>query len=72
MPKKQFEDWINKKIKRKKRLEKLLSKKQIIALEKYNINLNNWLKNTGEPPAVLDTFKINAEDLPLAAGLLNV
>ena len=60
MPKKQFEDWINKKIKRKKRLEKLLSKKQIIALEKYNINFNNWLKNTGEPPAVLDTFKINS------------
>ena len=59
-PKKQFEDWINKKIKRKKRWEKLLSKKQIIALKKYNINFNNWLKNTGEPPAVLDTFKINS------------
>ena len=57
-PKKQFEDWINKKIKRKKKLEKLLSKKQIFALQKYNINFNNWLKNTGEPPAVLDTFKI--------------
>ncbi len=59
-PKKQFEDWINKKINRKKKLEKLLSKKQIFALQKYNINFNNWLKNSGEPPAVLDTFKINS------------
>jgi len=59
-PKKQFENWLNKKTKRKKRLEKLISSKQIIALKNYNINFNNWLKNTGEPPAILDTLKINS------------
>ena len=59
-PKEQFKAWLNKKINRKKRLGKFLSKKQFTALEKYSINFNNWLRNTGEPPAILDTIKINS------------
>lgn len=58
-PKKQFETWLNKKEKRKDRLEKWLSPKQVLAMENYAIKFNDWLKNNGEPPSVLDTIAIN-------------
>ena len=57
-PKGQFEAWINKKKKRKKRLDKWLSQKQVSALSDYAIKFNNWLKKTGEPPAVLSANEI--------------
>ena len=59
-PKKQFEFWLDKKEKRRNRLEKWLSPKQVLALENYGVKFNGWLKNTGEPPAILDTLKINS------------
>ena len=59
-PKKQFEFWLDKKEKRRNRLEKWLSPKQVLALENYGVKFNDWLKNTGEPPAILDTLKINS------------
>ena len=58
-PKKQFETWLNKKEKRKDRLEKWLSPKQVLAMENYAIKFNDWLKNNGEPPSILDTIAIN-------------
>lgn len=58
-PKKQFETWLNKKEKRKNRLEKWLSPKQVLAMENYAIKFNDWLKNNGEPPSILDTIAIN-------------
>ena len=58
-PQKKFEEWLAKKEKRKKRLEKWFSPKQLIALENYSVKFNEWLKNNGEPPAVLDTNAIN-------------
>jgi outer membrane translocation and assembly module TamA len=58
-PQKKFEEWLAKKEKRKKRLEKWFSPKQLIALENYSVKFNEWLKNNGEPPAVLDTNVIN-------------
>ena len=48
-----------KKEKRKKRLEKWFSPKQLIVLQNYSVKFNEWLKNNGEPPAVLDTNAIN-------------
>jgi len=61
-PNKQFEVWLNKKEKRKKRLEKWLSSKQLLALKNYSIKFNDWLKNTGEPPAVFDTTQVNTSE----------
>ncbi len=58
-PQKKFEKWLAKKEKRKKRLEKWFSPKQVSALENYSVKFNEWLKNNGEPPAVLDTNAIN-------------
>ena len=58
-PQKKFEKWLAKKEKRKKRLEKWFSPKQVSALENYSVKFNKWLKNNGEPPAVLDTNAIN-------------
>ena len=57
-PKKQFETWLNKKEKRKNRLEKWLSPKQVLAMENYAIKFNDWLKNNGEPPSILDTLSL--------------
>ena len=58
-PQKKFEKWLAKKEKRIKRLEKWFSPKQVSALENYSVKFNEWLKNNGEPPAVLDTNAIN-------------
>jgi len=58
-PQKKFEKWLAKKEKRKKRLEKWFSPKQVSALENYSVKFNEWLKKNGEPPAVLDTNAIN-------------
>lgn len=40
--------------KRKKRLERFLSKKQYNEYIKFRINFNKWLKKTGEAPAVFN------------------
>lgn len=55
----QYQDWLNRKPKRKQRLTNFLSKKQVNRLgESFLVKgLSDWLKNVGEPPAVLDTLK---------------
>ena len=55
-----FTDWLNRKAKRKKRLYKTLSKKQTIRLQNSYSKLNTWLKKSGEPPALVDSVKINS------------
>ena len=57
-PKIQFENWVNKKKNRRKRLEKWISKKQIIALSDYSEKFNKWLKKTGEAPAFIDSITV--------------
>ena len=54
-----FEKWLNEKDKRRLRLEKLISPKQIYQLKKYKIGFNNWLREIGEPPSLYDSIKIN-------------
>ena len=54
-----FEKWINKKDKRRLRLEKLISPKQVYQLKKYKVEFNNWLREIGEPPSLYDSIKIN-------------
>ena len=60
-----FESWINKRLKRYQRYEKLFSKKQMENIKKSALGFNNWLRNTGEIPEVLDTLKINKTKLNL-------
>lgn len=57
-PKAGFQKWLTKKEKRKLRLEKWFSKKQLKALENYTIKFNQWLRKNGEPPANLDSLDI--------------
>ena len=43
-PEGQFKKWLNKKEKRRKRLENWITNKQILALNNYAVKFNNWLK----------------------------
>lgn len=56
-PHAQFEQWLAAKPKRTQRLEKLISRKQIRAIDSAKINFNQWLKNTGSAPVTIDTSK---------------
>jgi outer membrane protein assembly factor BamA len=52
-----FNVWLNKHPKRKERLIKKLSKKQLDRLAESSIGFNKWLKKTGEAPVIVDTVK---------------
>ncbi|NNK83686.1 MAG: BamA/TamA family outer membrane protein, partial [Flavobacteriaceae bacterium] len=52
-----FEAWLDKKLKRRERLTKSLSLKQINQLKESSLGFNNWLKTTGEAPIILDSLK---------------
>lgn len=54
-----FEVWLDKTPKRRARLEKRYSKKQIEKLKQSEIAFNNWLKKSGEAPVVLSEYKSN-------------
>jgi len=56
---KDFEKWLDKKDKRRLRLNKLISNKQVYQLKKYKVGFNNWLREIGEPPSLYDSVKIN-------------
>ena len=57
-PEAQFDQWLEKKQKREERLNQWLSPKQVVQLKKYHVDFNNWLKKTGEAPAIVDSTKI--------------
>ncbi|OUW77320.1 MAG: hypothetical protein CBD72_01255 [Flavobacteriaceae bacterium TMED212] len=50
-----FNNWLNRKEKRKKLLYKWLSPKQVKELGRYKSGFNNWLKKSGEKPVFLDS-----------------
>ncbi len=52
-----FEAWLDKNPKRRERLTKKLSKKQVENLKESSIGFNNWLKRTGEAPVILNESK---------------
>ncbi|MDO5969529.1 BamA/TamA family outer membrane protein [Flavivirga aquimarina] len=52
-----FEEWLNKNPKRRARLTKKLSKKQLDRLKSSSIGFNNWLRKTGEPPIIVSEEK---------------
>jgi len=55
-----FIHWLKRKPKREKHLHSLLSKKQTIKLQRAYTGINNWLKKSGEAPALIDSSKINS------------
>jgi len=56
-PEKTFSQWMQKHPKAYKTLEKTISRKQMIQLLLYYKNLNNFIKEIGEPPVFIDTLK---------------
>lgn len=60
-PDSSFQDWLHRKEKREKRLNNLLSKKQVNRLQESFIvkGASEFLKRVGEPPVVIDTSLTN-------------
>ncbi len=52
-----FEAWLDKKPNRREKLIKRYSKKQIDKLKQTLVGFNNWLKETGEAPVIVDEVK---------------
>ncbi len=52
-----YQDWLTRKPNRKKRMIRLLSKKQVDRLGDGLSGINSWLKKTGEAPTVIDESK---------------
>ncbi len=53
-----YRDWLNRKPNRKKRMVNFFSRKQIDRLGTGLSSINKWIKNTGEPPAIVNESKI--------------
>ena len=52
-----FEAWLDKNPKRRVRLTKKLSLKQLNQLKQSSLDFNNWIRSTGEAPVILDSLK---------------
>ncbi|SHJ05843.1 BamA/TamA family outer membrane protein [Algibacter luteus] len=52
-----FESWLDKKPKRREKLTKRFSQKQVDKLKKTAVGFNNWLKETGEAPVIVNEEK---------------
>lgn len=52
-----FEAWLDKNPKRRARLERRYSEKQVNKLKQSVLGFNNWLKNTGEAPVIVNENK---------------
>jgi outer membrane protein assembly factor BamA len=64
-PDEKFESWLYRKPNRYKRLSKVLSKKQISQLKRYNNSFNGFLKNLGQEPIMLRDLNVNRNILRL-------
>lgn len=53
-----FEAWLNKKPKRRKRMNAWFSKKQVTAIKNTKVQFQDWKKQTGEAPAIIDSLEI--------------
>lgn len=50
-----FQRWLYKNPHRKERLTNLLSEKQVVRLGNIYVNINEWIMENGEPPAIIDS-----------------
>lgn len=71
-PEQQFENWVNKKTKRRARLTTLVSNKQLEALKNYGLKFNAWLKKTGEVPAYIDSLEIQNSERRIVQYYKNI
>lgn len=62
---------IDTKPKKRKRLERFLSKKQLDKYIEARIGFNNWLKTTGEAPVIVNKEKIEKSEKQLEAYYFN-
>ena len=62
---------INRNQKRKARLEKFLSKKQLDKYLQSKISFNKWIKKTGEAPVIVDETKTKKSENRLASYYIN-
>ena len=62
---------INRKPKRKARLQKFLSKKQLDKYLESKISFNKWLKKTGEAPVIVDSMKTQKSENRLESFYFN-
>ena len=53
-----FEAWLDKKPKRRKRMNAWFSKKQVTAIKNAKVQFQDWKKRTGEAPAIIDSLVI--------------
>lgn len=61
-PEELFQDWLDKKPKRVEKLNRILSEKQVQGIQKNFVKFHEWLKKTGEPPALLDSVAIKKSE----------
>ncbi|WP_338418049.1 BamA/TamA family outer membrane protein [Pseudotamlana carrageenivorans] len=66
-----FEAWLDKKPKRPERLKKMYSQKQVDNLKKSALNFNNWLKEKGEAPVIVNEAKSKKSTNRLEAYYIN-
>ena len=59
-PDSSFTRWLKEKPKREQHLHNFLSEKPTIKLQRSYKGINNWLKKSGEPPAIIDSSKITS------------
>ncbi len=52
-----YQAWLNRKPKRKKRLDNFISRKQVTGLGRAKVDINEWLKRTGSAPVIIDERK---------------
>ncbi|MGB0896149.1 MAG: BamA/TamA family outer membrane protein [Flavobacteriaceae bacterium] len=57
-PDSSFTAWLKRKPKREERLHNFLSEKQTIKLQRSYKGINDWLKKSGEPPAIIDSSEV--------------
>ena len=66
-----FEAWVDKTPKRRARLTKNLSKKQLDKLKESAVGFNNWLKKTGEAPVIVNEERAKKSAKRLEAYHIN-
>jgi outer membrane protein assembly factor BamA len=49
-----FQDWLHRKPKREDRLNSLLSRKQVIAMDSSKVSFNKWFQKIGSAPVIID------------------
>lgn len=54
-----FEVWLDKKPHRRKRMNTWFSKKQVAAIKNSRVRFQEWKKNTGEAPSIIDSIEAN-------------